>query len=80
MTVHIDAFQEPPSDQQSHLAPVPDEAVFVTWQCRECQNLISVNPSFVHDCGIPLCNCAGDSEDMVYVGASVLLDAVKDLR
>jgi len=59
---------------------VHNNAVFLTWRCRECQRDIAVNPDFVSDCGIPLCNCARDSEDMVYVGASVLLDAVKDLK
>ena len=63
---------------------VHNNAVFLTWRCRECQRDIAVNPDFVSDSGIPLCDCAGDcagdSDDMVYIGASIMPAAINNHR
>lgn len=45
-----------------------DDAVEMIWMCRRCNELETVQPSFIAEYGIPLCGCVDDAADMQYMG------------
>jgi len=48
-----------------------DSRVLLYWKCARCGRYVSATGSAIQESGIPLCECAETSYDMVYVGVSV---------
>jgi len=61
-----DAAFEPPKNLIAD-----DSRVLLYWKCARCGRYVSATGSAIQESGIPLCECAETSYDMVYVGVSV---------